>query len=161
MKTFLRIAPLIAVAALVACGGAHKTTTVSTSNGDATVTQDARGQTTTVKTSQGSVTVGASVDPAQLGAPVYPGANANTAGSISYTGANGGAMAAFDTPDNFAKVYDFYKSQLPAGSEKVKMEGADGSVAQFDVTSSNGETVVQINGKSGLTEIIITHKAKN
>jgi hypothetical protein len=159
MKTFVRISALAAIIALVACSS-HKTTTVSTSNGDATVTQDANGQSTTVQTQNGTVTVGKSADPAQLGAPVYPGADANNEGTVSYTGANGGAMAAFKTTDDFDKVYGFYKSQLPAGSEKMKMQSGDGSVAEFEVTNGDGETAVQISGKPGETDIIITHKAK-
>ena len=116
MKTFVRISALAAIVALVACA-AHKTT-VSTSNGDTTVTQDAGGQSTTVKTSEGTVTVGKSADPAQLGAPVYPGADANSAGTVSYTGANGGAMAAFKTTDDFDKVYGYYKSQAAGGQRE-------------------------------------------
>jgi hypothetical protein len=159
MKTFVRIASLAAIVALVACGS-HKTTTVSTSNGEATVTQDASGQSTTVKTNEGTVTVGKTVDASQLGVPAYPGADANTEGTVSYTGANGGAMAAYKTTDDFDKVYTFYKSQLPAGSEKMKMQSGDGSIAEFVVDNASGETAVQITGKAGETAIIITHKAK-
>ncbi len=158
MKTFVRIGTLAAIIALVACSS-HKTT-VSTSSGEATVTQDANGQSTTVQTSQGTVTVGKSADPSQLGAPVYPGADANTEGTVSYTGANGGAMAAFKTTDDFDKVYEFYKSKLPAGSEKMKMTSGDSSVATFTVESTDGETAVQISSKTGETDIVITHKAK-
>lgn len=158
MKTFVRIGTFAAIIALVACSS-HKTT-VSTSDGEATVTQDANGQSTTVQSSQGTVTVGKSADPSQLGAPVYPGADTNSQGTVSYTGANGGTMAAFKTTDDFDKVYEFYKSNLPAGSEKMKMSSGDGSVAEFAVESANGETAVQVSGKAGETDIIITHKAK-
>jgi hypothetical protein len=159
MKTFVRMSALIAVVGLVACGG-HKSTTVATSNGEATVTQDQNGQSTTVQTNQGTVTVGKSIDASQLGAPVYPGADANSEGTVSYTGANGGAMAAFKTTDDFDKVYEFYKSKLPPGSEKMKMTTNDSSVAEFTVESPDGQTAVQISGKSGETDIIITHKGK-
>lgn len=158
MKTFVRIGLLFAVVALVACG-AHKTT-VTTSKGDATVTQDQNGQSTTVQTKEGTVTVGKSVDPAVLGAPVYPGANANDTGTVSVTGANAGSMAAFRTSDDFDKVYGFYKSHMPGGSEKMKMTSGDSSVAEFQSTGADGETAVQISGKTGETDIIITHKPK-
>lgn len=158
MKTFVRIGALVAIVALVACSS-HKTTTY-TMKDNTVVKQDASGQSTTVQTDQGTVTVGKSADPAQLRAPIYPGADANTAGTVSYTAANGGAMSAFKTTDDFAKVYDFYKSQLPAGSEKMKMQSGDGSVAQFVIDNATGETAVQISGKPGETDIIITHKAK-
>ena len=158
MKTFVRIGALVAIVTLVACSS-HKTTTYTTKD-NTVVKQDASGQSTTVQTDQGTVTVGKSADPAQLGAPIYPGADANTAGTVSYTAANGGAMSAFKTTDDFAKVYDFYKSQLPAGSEKMKMQSGDGSIAQFVIDNATGETAVQISGKPGETDIIITHKAK-
>ena len=42
----------------------------------------------------------------------------------------------------------------------MKMQSGDGSVAEFEVTSGDGETAVQISGKPGETDIIITHKVK-
>jgi hypothetical protein len=158
MKTFVRIGALVAIVVLVACG-AHKTT-VTTSSGDATVTQDQNGQSTTVQTKEGTVTVGKSLDPAALGAPVYPGANTNDASTVSVTGASAGSMAAFKTTDDFDKVYDFYKSHMPDGSEKMKMASGGTSVAEFQASGADGETAVQISGKPGETDILITHKPK-
>ena len=157
MKTFVQIGVLVTLAALTACAS-HKTT-VATSSGDATITQSGNGQQVTVQSSSGTVTVGGSVDPSNLGAPVYPGAEANT--TMNVTGSDAGAMAAFKTNDDFDKVYDWYKSQLPAGSEKMKMSSGDGSVAEFVIEGANGKTAVQVTGKAGETEILITHSAKN
>lgn len=157
MKTFARMSAVAAIVMLVACG-AHKTT-VTTSNGEATVTQDQNGQSTTVQTKEGTVTVGKAADPATLGAPVYPGADTNDAGTVTVSGPNAGSMAAFKTGDDFGKVYDFYKSHMPDGSEKMKMTSGDTSVAEFQ-TTTDGETAVQISGKAGETDIIITHKPK-
>lgn len=158
MKTFARLSVVAAVVLLVACA-THKTT-VSTTNGDATVTQDQNGQSTTVQTKEGTVTVGKSADPAALGAPVYPGADSNDTGAVTVSGPNAGSMAAFKTTDDFGKVYDFYKSHMPNGSEKMKMNSGDNSVAEFAATGADGETAVQISGKPGETDIIITHKSK-
>lgn len=132
MKTFVRIGALAALVALLACSS-HKTT-VSSSNRETTV---------------------------QLGAPVYPGAKANKAGTVSYTGADAGVMAAFSTTDDFDKVYNFYKSKLPPDSEKMRTQNANGSAAEFIILGTGGDTSVQINGKSSLTEIVIITKAKN
>ncbi len=140
MKTFVRIGALVAIVTLVACSS-HKSVTV--------------------KSSGNAVTVGSSVDPAQLGAPVYPGANANKAGTVSYTGTDAGVMAAFSTSDDFDKVYNFYKSKLPPDSEKMRTQNANGSAAEFIILGTGGDTSVQINGKSGLTEIVIITKAKS
>lgn len=144
MKTFVRISVFAAIVALVACSS-----------------HNASGKSVTVKSSDNTATVGSSVDPAQLGAPVYPGAKANKAGTVSYTGADAGVMAAFSTTDDFDKVYNFYKSKLPPDSEKMRTQSADGSAAEFIILGTGGDTSVQINGKSSLTEIVIITKAKN
>src|SRR5215469_18130248 len=90
----------IALIALSAC-----TSSVKTSDD---------GKTTTVSGDQGSVTVGKGVDTSKLGAPVYPGAASDDNG-VSFSGQQGSAtMASFKTGDDFEKVYDYYKSQMPA-----------------------------------------------
>ena len=40
-------------------------------------------------------------------------------------------IAAFKTTDAFEKVYDYYKQQLPADAEKMKVSSANGSVVSF------------------------------
>lgn len=76
--------------------------------------------------------------------------------------AGSAAMASFKTTDDFEKVYEFYQGQMPAGSEKMKMSSGDTSTAMFavgDDKNPKGETTsVQIVGKSGETDIIISHK---
>jgi len=160
MKKLASVAAIASIAVLAACGS-HKTTTVTTSNGTATITQDQNGQQTSVTTKEGTVTVGGSADPNALGAPVYPGATKNDdQSSFIVTGKDAGAYAAFKTADAFDKVYDYYKSQLPAGSEKMKMASGDTSLAEFDMKDPKGETLVEVQGKTGETVIIITHKAQ-
>lgn len=139
MKTFVRVGACIAVAALTACGG-HKATDV--------------------KPSVSPVIFGAKVDRSKLGVPVYPGAKANLAATVAYTGADAGVRATFTTRDDFSKVYEFYKSKLPADSEKMNTQSQDGSVAEFVVLGADGDTSVQIEGKRNLTDIVITHTGK-
>lgn len=149
-------AALIAALALTACG-AHKTTVVSSDG--STVTTNDNGK-TTVNTKEGSVTVGGDVDPAKLGAPVYPGATKNEGGTIAVTQGNGShSVATFTTPDSFDKVYSYYKAQLPSDAEKMKVEQGGSSLASFQVADAkSGEsTSVMIEGKGDQTQIIISH----
>lgn len=142
----------VALIALSACTSSVKTS--------------ADGKTTTISSDQGSVTVGKDVD-SKLGAPVYPGATSDSDGGVSLSGQAGNAtMASFKTTDNFDKVYQYYKSQMPAGTEKMKMGSGDEQAAMFVVgdakpgADQKGDaTTVQINGKAGETDIIITHKS--
>lgn len=156
-----RIAFLLAAAvALVACS--HKTTTVQTANGTITTSQDHQG--VTVQTSEGTMNLGRNVDASKLGAPVYPGATAKDQGSISTTTADGtNTIAAFKTTDPFDKVYAYYKQQLPAGSEKMKISTGDTQMASFQVGAQNGpdQVGVQITSdKTGTTNILISHVMK-
>lgn len=142
-----------ALIALSACTSSVKTST--------------DGKTTTVTSDHGSVTVGKDVDTSKLGAPVYPGATSDSDGGVSLSGQSGSAtMASFKTTDDFDKVYQFYKSQMPAGSEKMKMGSGDDQAAMFVIGDAKAgddqkgdATTVQITGKTGETDIIITHKS--
>lgn len=152
---------LVLVAAIGFAGCSSHKTTVQTDNGTATVTTSQDNQTTTVQTGQGSVSIGkGAVDPSKLGAPVYPGASQDSEGGMSMNGSEGsGAMAAFKTTDPFDKVYDYYKGQLPAGSEKLKVSQGDSSMASFQIgdDKSPDQTTVMITAKNGETDILITH----
>jgi len=115
-----------------------------------------------VTTNQGSVTIG-KADASKLGAPVYPGAASDDNGSVSIAGATEhAAMASFKTSDDFDKVYQYYKGQMPSGSEKLKMAAGDTQTAMFVVGDDKNpkaeQTSVQIQGKAGETDIMITHK---
>jgi hypothetical protein len=121
------------------------------------------GKSTTVQTDQGTVTVGKTVDTTKLGVPAYPGASGDDSASVSGTaGGTTGALVTFKTSDDFDKVYEFYKSKLPAGSEKMKTSTPDGSVAMFSIEdkTKNTTTNVQIASKSGETTILITHSGQ-
>ena len=153
---------LLAAIAFVGCS--HKTTVV-TSDGAATVTTSQDNQTTTVQSNNGTLTTGKNaVDPSKLGAPVYPGAEQSQDGGIAVSGNQGSTqMAVFKTTDPFDKVYDYYKSQLPAGSEKMKMSEGSESMATFQIgdDKSPDQTTVMISAKDGATQILITHGLQN
>ncbi len=152
----LLVCVLAGVIALAGCSSSKK---VYTSNG-ATVTTDTKQNTVTVQSSEGTMKMGKDVvDPASLGVPIYAGATQDE-GALSVSGDKGSAqMTAFTTPDSFDKVYEFYHGKMPAGSEKMKMDEGDSSVAEF-VTGSDkpGEmqTMVMISKKGDKTSIVIT-----
>jgi hypothetical protein len=147
---------LAAVIVLAACSSTKK---VYSANG-ATVTTDTSKNTVTVQSSEGTFKAGKGVvDVASLGVPIYGGASEDE-GAFSVTGQKGsGQMIAFTSNDSFDKVYQFYHDKMPTGSEKMKMEEGDSSVAEF-VTGDNkpGElqTMVMISRKGSQTSIVIT-----
>jgi hypothetical protein len=158
VRTFL----LAAIAALALAGCSHKVD-VQTSQGSVSVDQS--NGSTTIKSKSGEVSIGkSSVDPASLGLPVYPGAtqsNDNSSVSINDTSKGEGAqVVVLTTADPFDKVYDYYKGQLPSGSEKMKVETGGSSVAQFQIGTDKDQKVVMITGAKDKTTIELTHQTK-
>jgi hypothetical protein len=159
MKAATAALAFATIAALAACSS-HKST-VQTSEGSATVTTSQDDKDVTVATSEGTTSIGQHADVSRLGAPIYPGAQADQQGSISTTSDKGSSViAAFKTTDAFEKVYDYYKQQLPADAEKMKVSSANGSVVSFQTggDSAPDEVSVQISSdKPDETNILITH----
>jgi len=153
---------LLALVATGGCGG-KKTTTI----GGTSVTTSDDDKTTTVSGEGGSVTIGnKAVDPSKLGAPLYPGATQDEdGGSMSVTTSEATtSTAVLKSTDPFEKVYDFYKAQMPAGSEKLKMSSGGSSTAMFQVGDSDAKetVVVTIGAKDGEpTTISINHAVKS
>lgn len=147
---------LTGVIVLAGCASSKK---VYSANG-ATVTTDTRANTVTVQSSEGTMKMGNdAVDVASLGVPIYDGAKQDE-GAVSVSGDKGSAqMTAFTTGDSFDRVYQFYHSKMPAGSEKMKLDQGESSVAEF-VTGSDKpgavQTMVMISEKDGKTSIVIT-----
>lgn len=164
MKLGTLVTMLSATVALTACGS-HRTNTIVTSSGTATVTSDRDNKNVTVQTKEGTTSIGQSVDTGKLGAPVYPGAQANARGAItSSTDKGTSVMAGFVTADSFAKVEAFYKQQLPAGSEKVNVTSDNSSIASFQVGTGDTSDRVAVevtSSKPDETDISITHIITN
>ena len=163
MKRAVIAAILSAAAALAACGS-HRAGTIQTNSGTATVTTSQDNKNVTVRTKEGTTSIGQSVDTSKLGAPVYPGAQANAQGAITSTTDKGtSVMAGFKTSDPFDKVEAYYKQQLPAGSEKMNVASGSGSVASFQIgaADANDQVAIQVtSSKPGETDILITHITK-
>lgn len=163
----MKLATIAAIlSAGVALGGcaSHRTGTIQTSSGTATVTTSQDNKNVTVQTKEGTTSIGQNVDTSKLGAPVYPGAQANAQGAITSTTDKGtSVMAGFKTGDPFDKVAAFYKQQLPAGSEKMNLTAGNGSIASFQIGTGGArdQVAVQVtSSKPGETDILITHITK-
>jgi hypothetical protein len=144
LLTPMFLALLLGATVLYGSGCAKKSTTVNSSAGNVTVEQNTGGETTTVKSEQGEVKYGkGAVDPASLGLPIYPGAKASDQNSVSVSGTmqggEGGQVVMLTTDDSFDKVYDYYKSQMPAGSEKMKVASGKTRLASFQVGESGSK----------------------
>ncbi len=155
-------ATLAAAVTLVGCS--HKVN-VQTDQGSVSVDSSANG-TTTIKSGQGQMSVGkGAVDAASIGLPVYPGATAADNGSVSVSDTSkgqGSQVVVMTTTDPFDKVYEYYKGQMPSGSEKMKVSSGDSDIAQFQVGDSDAkdQKVVMITGAKGKVTIELTHVTK-
>jgi hypothetical protein len=83
---------------------------------------------------------------ASTAAPVYPGSKVEAGAMSSMVAPGSPSGKAFSTSDSFATVYDFYRKNLPAGSEQshvtspeesaVFLFGAAGDRLSVTITSS-------------------------
>ncbi|HXM17787.1 MAG TPA: hypothetical protein VN934_03145 [Candidatus Tumulicola sp.] len=119
---------------------------------------------TALESKVGSVKFGASsVDAAKLGVPLYPGAKPTEGGGLDATTAEGSAqILVLTTGDSFDKVYAWYKSKMPAGSEKARSSSADNSFASFEVVKNGSKEIssVELSTDGGKTQIAIAHGTK-
>lgn len=158
----LRLLILLLLAAAVLAAGCSRKRTVVVPGGHATVTENGGGEgKVEVKTDDGKATVEVEkkvVTEAELGVPVYPGSVADVSGSYEGSAGQSETMKhhMLSTPDDFDKVFAFYKSKLKnventmnqtAGSEKVavfalKPEG--GLTTSVSITSDKENKVTRI-----------------
>jgi len=155
MYRILLTATALAIA-LTACSSSKKVY----ASGGTTVTTDTKQKTVTVQSSEGTMKMGQGVvDVASLGVPIYAGATQDD-GALSLSGSKGTAqMAAFTTADPFDKVYDFYRTKMPAGAQKMKVDEGESSIAEFVTGSGKAgeiQTMVMISKKGDKTSIVIT-----
>ena len=113
---------------------------------------------------ESTTSIGQSFDTSKLGAPVYPRAQPNEQGAVSATTSKGTTlMVGFKTADAFDKVYAYYKAELPPGSERLKIDAANGSVATFQIGDGNATDRVSVQltqSRPGETDILITRLTK-
>jgi hypothetical protein len=158
-KTIILVTLFVTLLALLLIAGCGNKTTIKTPEGSAsvqdnggTITYNQGGESGSISQSQTAPTE------AQLGAPIYPGAqyNAENSGSADYS--NQGASttsttAEFLTSDNFSQVTDWYKGKL---GDTGYIESDLAQWTKGDLTSGN-YTIVAIENKGGQTKITIKH----
>ncbi len=142
---------------LAATGCGDDKTTVKTPDGEVTVEED--GGEITYQTEEGDVTYDVSDKPpteAQLGAPIYPGAeyvpgSGGTVTGSSEEGAFSTAGAEFTTDDSFEDVLDFYAGEL---GEPMYQDTTTGEASWMLDMDEESFTVVTISEEGG--EVLIS-----
>lgn len=133
---------LVGVVALAACSGKSTESSSSTSSSSSSMTTSA----TTAPSSAASSEI-----------PTYPGATQEASGSSSGAGVTTASGTVLSTPDSFDKVYRWYQSNMPAGSEKSHTAVAGMESAVFWVGNAGDQRSVTITTSGGKTMITIAH----
>jgi len=103
------------------------------------------------------------VDLKELALPVYPGAiPAETGGLLLHGSAGVSRVLSLSTRDDFEKVYQWYKQQMPAGSEQAHAAMPHGSIASFLIGRAqdrdNRSVLITENGDK--TTILLSRQTK-
>ena len=167
MRVVLVMALILGLIAAIAVGGCAKKTIVTpggvaqvqkTGKDSAKVTlKGNNGETTTIESNKN-----AKVTEAELGVPIYPGADVGDAGSWSMSGKEGSGSTnacTMKTKDPYDKVYAFYKDKIKNPTMAMENKDADGKpVGMFQIVSEDKKTItsVAISEKDGETEIVVT-----
>ncbi len=118
---------------------------------NATTASDTTTASTT--TASDSTTANATTD-----APVYPGAQLEAAGSNAGVGSAAASGKAYTTGDSFDAVYDWYKKNLPAGSEQSHVTSPmNAAVFVLGNAGDRYGITVETSPMSGKTMIVIGH----
>jgi hypothetical protein len=165
--TVLCILGLFVTAACFVAGcGRDESKTFTTPGGTVKVTAKQSGQegVVTVETKEGAATIKTgpqAVTEAELGAPVYPGAQVVSSGQFGQTKDAGSGVAStflMSTNDSFDKVSAFYKTNLKDVQQSMDQTAGDQKIAMFMTGKKGNMRNVQITAKTsgGPTNIQIT-----
>lgn len=156
---------MIGIFSFAGCGR-EESTTYSTPEGKVTVTarQEGRKEVVKLETKEGTLTVSAgphAVSEAQLGVPIYPGAQIVSSGQLDHVkGSSSGIASSFlmTTDDNFDKVVAFYKANLKDIQQAMDQTMGNQRMAMFMSGKQGDMKNIQITGapKGGPTNIQIT-----
>ena len=161
-----KLALLLAIGSLAACGS-EPTTTITTSDGQkAEISQTGQNE-ATVKTEDGTTatfsTGAAAAKSLPLGVSAYPGATVTANISGSRPDGKGGAMVTMTTSDVPDKVTAFYKAvAAKRGMTSKVQESIMGSMASFSAENETGEKLVATAtpGGEGKTQIMLVIETK-
>jgi hypothetical protein len=138
----------ICVALAAAGAGCAKNSDAASDSGGSTAASAAPAGGSAADTASKSDSSGGGAVDEKTKLPLYPGATVN--GSAA---SNGQAATVLTTADSFDKVYDWYKSKMPAGSEKAKVNAGGMSTASFIVDQNGGKATVAITSQGDKTTI--------
>lgn len=154
MRLIFVICFVMLALALSSCSS-HKQI-VMTKEGAATIETNESNGTTTINSKNSTAVIGKNaVDVSKLGLPVYPGAIQNSGGISEQSAQGNSQMVVMTTPDSFDKVYNFYKAQMPAGSERMHIAAGSQAVAQFAIPAASNKNMksIMITADNGKTTI--------
>ena len=155
----------VIVSCLAAGCGRDESTTFTTPGGTVKVTaKSGQEGVVTVETKEGAATIKAgpqAVSEAELGAPLYPGAQVLSSGQFGQTKDTGSSAAStflMSTNDSFDKVAAFYKTNLKDVQQSMDQTAGDQKIAMFMTGRKGNMRNVQIIAKTsgGPTNIQIT-----
>jgi hypothetical protein len=143
--------PFMRARTIALCTLLVATATACTKSADTSATTSATDATATA-TGSAMSSSGATIDD-KTKLPLYPGGKAASSGSSANE-----AGTVLTTSDSFDKVYSWYKSKLPAGSEKAKIDTAGLSSATFqaDVTGGTGTVAITSQGAKTVISLATT-----
>ena len=137
--------------AMAGCSG--KNNNAQQTNTTATEAPAAAAASTAPTTNKGTTATGTMT---QL--PEYPGATKMASGASGMSMGGTAAGTVLSTSDSFDKVYKWYQSKLPAGSEKSHMTTAVGQTAAFTIGElGKDQQSVTIHAAGGKTMITLAH----
>jgi hypothetical protein len=162
-KGILAIAMFALALLLVAAVGCGNKTTIQTPQGSAQVEDQGGNSNITINQGGESATLGQSQNApteAELGAPIYPGAeyDAENSGYVNYSNQQGSAItgtAQFLTGDSFSDVVSWYSGKL-GGPVSSTSTSADWLIGEL---STGNYSAVHVEKGDGKTKISITHMA--
>ncbi|HOE17217.1 MAG TPA: hypothetical protein PLX02_05785 [Syntrophorhabdaceae bacterium] len=163
---FCMVCILAAATIFMAGCGREESRTITTPEGKVTVTTKQEGgkEVVKVETKQGSVTIKAgaqAVSEAELGAPIYPGAEVVSSGQFGEkrdAAAGIASVYAMTTNDNYDKVVSFYKKNLKNIQQTMDQTIGDQKMTMFMSGKKGDMRNVQIIAKTsgGPTNIHVT-----
>lgn len=145
MKTnnlFVYLIILLSIA--IVFTGCSRSRTFYTPGGKATVTEkDGESRKVEIQTDKGKTTASVekkTISEAELGIPVYPGAIQEFEGSYE-SSEKVAKQYLLTTPDDFEKVFEFYKSNLKNVKNSFKQSADDQKMAMFALKGSDDSDI--------------------
>jgi hypothetical protein len=167
MRTWAILLLVVALLLSAACGCSNKKTATMPGGGKVTVEETGKGEgKVTVEGKKGEqMTMETKKNPtvteAELGVPIYPGAEQGESGSWSMSGKEGSGASSvyqFKTKDPYDKVFAFYKDKVknPTQTMETTSEGKKTGLIQVASEGDKQLISVTVHEEDGETTIMVT-----